>query len=391
MKQKHMKQLMTLFALASSFSIHARHESRSQKALTTKDDSCHHGLVYIDQETMETILTLKKMLPEHSWSTDFRSLHDDMCDKGNVALREQMMQIIDECLKACKKVSSPEKHTMISKLISYKSALLNGHASIDRLDGVGSSERVYDCDKIVRVCKLSVNNLKVDGDSYSNFEAIANFFNEGHLLGPVGPTGPTGEQGFVGPTGATGITGATGETGPTGATGVTGPIGATGATGNTGPTGATGNTGPTGGTGPTGPTGTTVALTTYGYAYGTSTSAVSSGQSINFGSVSGANVTISNGGIKVGEAGIYVCSYIVGTNNSGGGVAVKVNSTTQPNSTYGYGSGVGLIHGEILLNLAANDVVSLMAATDITMSPSAPSEYITYSMIVEKVGPRITT
>lgn len=52
--------------------------------------------------------------------------------------------------------------------------------------------------------------------------------------GPRGPRGLRGAAGLRGPTGATGATGVTGATGITGATGATGITGATGATGATG-------------------------------------------------------------------------------------------------------------------------------------------------------------
>jgi hypothetical protein len=226
--------------------------------------------------------------------------------------------------------------------------------------------------------------------------------------GPTGPTGPTGLTGDPGPTGSAGISGGTGATGATGATGPTGPTGSTGstgATGVTGPTGATGptgltgtgSTGPTGLTGPTGPTGATgFALPGFLYVFSDTQQIVLLETDVTFdllGSNSGDFTFIPpSNQIIVNTVGDYRINFML-TADTGSifQFTVFVNGVATLGSTYGSGVGgeINTIEGQVLLPLAAGDVISLRnhtSSSGAVQLVGGINDQVTASMAFQKLN-----
>ncbi|MBQ3493505.1 MAG: hypothetical protein IJA88_05290 [Clostridia bacterium] len=186
-------------------------------------------------------------------------------------------------------------------------------------------------------------------------------------IGPVGATGATGATGAVGPQGPIGPTGAIGPQGPVGPQGPQGPVGATGATGPQGPVG------PTGATGPQGPAGLSDAL------YASSTTAtVGSGALIPItlnASSPATTMTVADNEVIVTDAGTYLVSYFADGSTAGGSfdTSLYLNDVAIANETLSFTSGEGSSSKTILLNLSANDGISIYntSATEATLSSAS--------------------
>lgn len=188
--------------------------------------------------------------------------------------------------------------------------------------------------------------------------------------GPRGPIGPQGPTGPVGPTGATGATGAVGPAGPIGPIGPTGATGAVGPQGPIGPVGPQGPVGATGATGPQGPSGTNDAI--YANA-GTQVVATNSVIPLAFNTASTDNtMTVAGGGVTVSEAGTYLVSYFANGSVDTGtfSVALYLNGSAITNDNIVFTDSVGAGSKTVLINLDANDNVSVYntSLTDATLS-----------------------
>ncbi|MFN7932800.1 MAG: hypothetical protein U0R19_05700 [Bryobacteraceae bacterium] len=222
-------------------------------------------------------------------------------------------------------------------------------------------------------------------------------------VGPAGSTGAQGQQGTPGPTGATGVAGATGPAGASGPAGPTGPTGTAGAAGVTGPTGFTGSTGPTGATGATGaigfgvpgatgptgvtgPTGATGAagaggLSAYGGVFDLATIAsatVVGGTDVPFsnnGALSGVSHSAGGTTVTVPTAGVYEVSYSISiTAGIGSAIAIAVNGSVDSSSSVPALVAVGNISGQVMLTLAAGDVITMRNNSAVPMTQTlAPS------------------
>lgn len=204
----------------------------------------------------------------------------------------------------------------------------------------------------------------------------------GGLQGPPGPQGPpgcsiTGPQGPAGPRGPQGFQGIPGPIGPAG------PAGPEGPQGPVGPAGSTGLRGPQGPTGPQGPQGPPGVVQVHsGYLYGTLSVPESLGLNslipfTSIGEITGGVSVVANSddnlGLKVSAAGKYRLSFSLTVLGQGVGVAVGVlinDALVNTGGSFGIEtqSNVnGVLAGSIILKLAANDEVSLLALTSITL------------------------
>jgi hypothetical protein len=195
--------------------------------------------------------------------------------------------------------------------------------------------------------------------------------------GPTGPAGPAGVTGARGPRGTAGRRGARGLVGPTGPnggpTGPTGPTGAVGAAGARGPTGVAGPTGPNGGpTGPTGATGengaTGSGLANYAYIYNSALQVVGQEDPIIFAfngiTTSGISHTAGDAEIIVVNPGIYKVDFSVsGLTGQTNQFALFVNGTPAPGTIYGSGAGDQQNTGQVILELGADDVLTVVNHT----------------------------
>jgi hypothetical protein len=228
--------------------------------------------------------------------------------------------------------------------------------------------------------------------------------------GPAGPTGtastvpgPMGPAGPAGPSGPTGtastVPGPTGPNGPTGAASIVpGPAGPTGPTGPAGPTGPTGAAsivpGPTGPTGPAGPTGPSGGLSQYGYIYNTSAQTVAVATAVTFDT----NAFLT-GGIahSAGLAPITFSApgdYKVTFSISGVGpnqFTLFLNGVPLPGAIYGSGAGTQQNNGQVIVAIAAADVLTLQnytsaAAVGLQTVAGGTQSNVNASVVIEKLN-----
>lgn len=175
MKQKGIKLLFLLSLLGPGQIIMAK-DSQEDKDIEALNEQCNYSLVYLDENARNSIVELNNLLPNHPWSTAFKNLCQDIKDEGTVALYEQVDQVIDECLGACKKVSDDKVKT---DLKNYKKMLQDGAAHISVLDKTTNGWDNYRsiCAKTIcklNVCSLSVSSLYVNGIEYSDITVLGN-------------------------------------------------------------------------------------------------------------------------------------------------------------------------------------------------------------------------
>jgi hypothetical protein len=216
--------------------------------------------------------------------------------------------------------------------------------------------------------------------------------------GTIGPAGPPGAAGGTGPTGATGpagllgpmgLLGPTGATGPAGLPGATGATGLTGATGVAGPTGATGATGSVGATGPQGPPG----QPDYGYIYNLGAQTVAMEGAVLFdsnGPLSGFTHTTGSASITVGSTSTYLVDFsISGTQPSQ--FSLFDNGSPVAGATYGSGAGTQQDGGQVIVSLAAGDVLTLVnhssaSAIGLASNIGGTQANVNASLVIEELG-----
>lgn len=171
--------------------------------------------------------------------------------------------------------------------------------------------------------------------------------------GPQGPQGPRGNQGFPGPTGPTGPTGATGSIGPQGPIGPIGPVGPTGATGATGPAG-------------------NLPTNVFGSFLSNTTQVVASGAPIVLPitlAILNMNENVSDTQFTVLFTSPYRISYgVVPTGGSGSSVTLVVNGVAVPQSTITFTSADQAVSNDIILNLIAGSVLSLVNTSSVALT-----------------------
>ena len=210
--------------------------------------------------------------------------------------------------------------------------------------------------------------------------------------GPPGATGLTGATGAPGPTGlpgAMGLIGLTGATGPVGLPGTIGATGLTGATGVAGPVGATGATGPAGATGPQGPAG----QPDYGYIYNLAAQTVAVEGAVLFdsnGPLSGFTHTAGSASITVESGGTYLLDFsISGTEPNQ--FSLFDNASPVAGTTYGSGAGTQQSGGQVVVSLAAGDVLTLVnhssaAAVGLASDIGGTQANVNASLVIEELG-----
>jgi hypothetical protein len=215
-------------------------------------------------------------------------------------------------------------------------------------------------------------------------------------IGLTGSTGSTGSQGLQGVQGETGADGTPGPTGNTGSTGSTGAQGTTGSTGSQGPTGATGQQGTAGSIGPTGAAGAngTNGLAEYAYVYNRGAQTVPIEADIIFDS----NGVITPGfthapgttQILVTTPGDYKVSFSVsGVEPSQ--FALFLNGSALTDTVYGSGAGTQETNGQVIVTVAAGDVLTLRnhssaAAVTLQTLAGGTQTNVNASVVVEKLG-----
>ena len=157
--------------------------------------------------------------------------------------------------------------------------------------------------------------------------------------------------------GPVGATGATGNTGATGAAGADGATGATGAAGADGATGATGATGPTGATGATGSS----SLAVSAYIYNLGAQVVPLEADILFdsnGLINGIAHAPGTAAIIVPSAGDYLVSWSV-SGVEPNQFTLFQNGGAVAGATFGSGASTQQNNGQVLVTLAAGDILTL--------------------------------
>jgi len=164
------------------------------------------------------------------------------------------------------------------------------------------------------------------------------------MTGPTGPSGAAGSAGTTGLTGSPGTAGATGAPGAAGTTGLTGPAGTTGATG---PAGATGG-----------------GLSAFGYIFNLGArQTVEVGSPITFdsdGVLRGISHERDSAGIRVGEQGTYFVTFSVTATEPNQFALFLNGKDVIPGSIYGSGAGTQQNHGQVIVELAKDDALTLV-------------------------------
>lgn len=224
------------------------------------------------------------------------------------------------------------------------------------------------------------------------------------IQGAVGAAGVQGEIGATGATGAIGATGASGSVGPQGLPGIQGDAGATGAQGSAGvagvqgpqgaigPQGEIGLTGDTGATGAAGEDGT--GLSDYAYIFNDEDQTVAIEADVTFSDngVITAGFTHAPGttALNVVAAGAYKVSFSTsGTEASQ--FALFVNGLVVDGTTYGSGAGTQQNNGQVIVLLAAGDVLTLRnhsssAAVGLATPIGGTQASVNASVLIEKIG-----
>jgi hypothetical protein len=181
----------------------------------------------------------------------------------------------------------------------------------------------------------------------------------------------------------------------TGKTGLRGPAGASGTAGATGPTGAAGSTGPAGavgGSGPAGPTGDAPTVA-YAYIYNLDAQVVPVGSDVSFdsnGDLSGFTHSPGTTGLVVASAGEYRVDFSV-SGVEPNQFTLMDNGIAVPGGTYGSGAGTQQNDGQVLLRLAAGDVLTLenhtsAAAVTLQTLAGGADTNVNASLTVEQLG-----
>jgi hypothetical protein len=178
------------------------------------------------------------------------------------------------------------------------------------------------------------------------------------LTGAAGADGLPGIQGLVGPAGAPGLPGSDGAQGIAGIAGVDGVPGTAGIQG---PAGAAGAIGPQGPIGPTGPAGTS-GPSQYAYVYNTAAETVALDGAVTFTSngLMTAGITHALGGsdIRLVNAGDYKVSFSVSTTEPSQ-ISLFIDGVVVVGTTYGSGAGTQQNTGQVMLAIAAGDVLTV--------------------------------
>ena len=208
--------------------------------------------------------------------------------------------------------------------------------------------------------------------------------------GPQGETGLQGVQGEVGAAGSDGTDGAAGATGPVGPTGPAGEVGPAGVEGPTGPAGPQGETGPVGETGPEGTNG----LAEYAYIYNLAAQTVPIEAPVTFdqNGVLSSGITHAPGdaGVQFVVEGIYKIAYSTsGTEPSQ--MALFLNGAPIPGTTYGSGAGTQQNGGQVIVQVGAGDVLTLVnhssaAAVGLASPIGGTQASVNASLLIEKLG-----
>ncbi len=221
-------------------------------------------------------------------------------------------------------------------------------------------------------------------------------------IGPAGATGPAGPAGTNGVNGTNGLAGPAGPAGPGGPAGATGPAGPAGATGAVGPEGATGAVGPEGPTGPTGPAGTnglngtngTSGSSQYAYVYNLLGTTVAIEADVPFSNngilTSGITHAPGNAGVSFTSPGDYKVTYSV-SGVEPAQFALFINGAQVPGTVYGSGAGTQQDNGQVIIRIAAADVLTLRnhsSAAAVTLQTLAGGTQINVnaSLLIQKLN-----
>jgi hypothetical protein len=155
--------------------------------------------------------------------------------------------------------------------------------------------------------------------------------------------------------------GPTGPAGPAGRTGRAGAPGLPGTAGTHGPGGSVGAVGPQGPIGPTGPAGTS-GLSQYAYVYNTAGETVALEAAVTFDSnglmTAGVTHAIGGSGITLVNAGVYKISFSVSASEPSQ-ISLFIDGVVVVGTTYGSGAGTQQNTGQVMLAIAAGDVLTV--------------------------------
>ena len=184
------------------------------------------------------------------------------------------------------------------------------------------------------------------------------------IQGLVGPDGARGLQGSAGTPGIPGVDGAAGlagATGPAGPSGAAGAQGLPGTPGTQGPTGVAGAIGADGPQGPAGATGTS-GLSQYAYVYNTAAETVALDAAVTFSSngrmTAGITHALGGAGITLLNAGDYMISFSVSATESSQ-ISIFIDGVPVAGTTYGSGAGTQQNMGQVMLAIAAGEVLTI--------------------------------
>lgn len=119
------------------------------------------ALVYLSPQVQTAFLGLEKNLSDHEWSPAFKSLCQDIYNKGNAVTSESIISVIDECLDSIELYECNDLLNSIkSDIQEYKKELFSGDLDVSPSDIDGNEENTKSC-KFKKIRNLCVGLLEV--------------------------------------------------------------------------------------------------------------------------------------------------------------------------------------------------------------------------------------
>jgi BclA-like protein len=98
---------------------------------------------------------------------------------------------------------------------------------------------------------------------------------------------------------------------------------------------------------------------------------------------------LSNGQITIATAGVYRVEFIASVNEAGQ-LDLEQNNVAVPETVYGRATGTSQISGQVILDVAAGDILTLknVSSTALTFTPNAGGTHpdVSASIVIERLG-----
>ena len=336
--------LFFLLSLAIPFQTTMADVCKSVIDMPNVDKQLHPSLVYIGKHARNCIVELHNRLRDYRWSPESKDLCLDIQDDGNVALYQQVDQVIAECLEACKNLPLDQLPTIQAHLEKYKEKLEAGQAHVNVCENDGTNRLQTRSRKSKKICKLCVRCLRVVGSLSVTGSLFVNGieFSDLAILAEA-----LADTGLIAATGATGATGADGAGG----------------------------------------------ILAFGYIFNLTAQSVAVEAPVLFdsnGPLLGVTHTPGTDAITVVDAGTYAITFSV-SGSEPNQFALFINGAPDTSTVYGSGAGTQQNTGQAILVLAAGDVITLVnhtsaAAVTLASVVGGTQANVSASILIERLA-----